>query len=744
MNPWTLAIWVVITTLVVLWLWSILAGGTGDQPQIAYSTFRAELREGNVERVHVQGDRMEGELRESIERTLPSGETQRFNRFLTYIPSFQDDELMNMLESREVEVTTEPTSDFVWWPFLISGLPLILIIIIGYFIYRRMSARGGGQGLFNIGQNQAKLQEETDEKTSFDDVAGVEGAKVELQEVVSFLKDPERFEKFGAEIPKGVLLVGPPGTGKTLLARAVAGEAGVSFYTITGSDFMEMFVGVGASRVRNMFKDARENAPCIIFIDELDSIGRKRGAGMGGGHDEREQTLNQLLSELDGFEPTESVIVMAATNRPDILDPALLRPGRFDRQITVDAPALKDRIAILEIHAKNKPISDDVDLGEVARGTPGFSGADLKNLLNEGALLAARKEKEEVEREDLEEARDKIIMGLERSGVVLEGEEKRMVAYHEAGHALLAAMLPNTDPVHKVTIVPRGRAMGVTQQLPDREQYIYRREYMLDRIAVIMGGRAAEDVVFDTATSGAENDFQQSTKLARSMVLRWGMSERVGRMALDGSDGQIFLGEEMGKPREYSEQTARVADEEVRTILEDAYMRATTMLRENRAALDRLADVLIDKEEVMGEEVLELLGLPPRKKNGRVAAARQDNEDASDPAESEAKDSAGEDSAGEDSAGEDSAGEDSAGEDSANEDGAPQSSAAAAGDGVATEEPVPPSDDAPRTTSHDAASTEAAHDAADASADGDRGEEDASDASDQTPVDSEADDRRSS
>ena len=720
MNPWTLAIWVVITTLVVLWLWSILAGGVGDQPQIAYSTFRAELREGNVERVHVQGDRMEGELRESIERTLPSGETQRFNRFVTYIPSFQDDELMSMLESREVEVTTEPTSDFVWWPFLLSGLPLLLILVIGYFIYRRMSARGGGQGLFNIGQNQAKLQEETDEKTTFDDVAGVEGAKVELQEVVSFLQDPERFDKFGAEIPKGVLLVGPPGTGKTLLARAVAGESGVSFYTITGSDFMEMFVGVGASRVRNMFKEARENAPCIIFIDELDSIGRKRGAGMGGGHDEREQTLNQLLSELDGFEPTESVIVMAATNRPDILDPALLRPGRFDRQITVDAPALKDRIAILKIHAKNKPISDDVDLREVARGTPGFSGADLKNLLNEGALLAARKEKDEVEREDLEEARDKIIMGLERSGVVLDGEEKRMVAYHEAGHALLAAMLPNTDPIHKVTIVPRGRAMGVTQQLPEREQYIYRREYMLDRIAVIMGGRAAEDVVFDTATSGAENDFQQSTKLARSMVLRWGMSERVGRMALDGSDGQIFLGEEMGKPREYSEQTARVADEEVRTILEDAYMRATTTLRENREALDRLADVLIEKEEVMGEEVLELLGLPPRKKNGQAAASRQDEET------------------------EEAATEERA--DSTSDETAPSAdaSAAAAGDGVATEEPVPPSDGSSDNTSADDASPEAEEADRHASADEEQSPEDTADASDQTPVDSEADDRRSS
>ena len=614
MNPWTLAIWVVITTLVVLWLWSVLAGPAGDQPQINYSTFRAELRDGNVERVHVKGDRMEGELRESIERTLPTGETRRFNQFVTYIPSFQDDELMAMLESREVEISTEPDSDFIWWPFLLSGLPLLLIIIIGYFIYRRMSARGGGQGLFNIGQNQAKLQEETDEKTTFEDVAGAEGAKVELAEVVAFLKEPDRFSKFGAEIPKGVLLVGPPGTGKTLLARAVAGESGVAFYTITGSDFMEMFVGVGASRVRNMFKEARENAPCIIFIDELDSIGRRRGAGLGGGHDEREQTLNQLLSELDGFEPTESVIVMAATNRPDILDPALLRPGRFDRQITVDSPALKDRVAILKIHAKNKPISEDVDLEEVARGTPGFSGADLKNLLNEAALLAARKDKEAVEREDLEGARDKIMMGLERSGVVLEGEEKKLVAYHEAGHALLAAMLPNTDPIHKVTIVPRGRAMGVTQQLPEREQYIYRREYMLDRIAVIMGGRAAEDVVFDTATSGAENDFQQATKLARSMVLRWGMSDRVGRMSLDGSDGQIFLGEEMGKPREYSEQTARVADEEVRTILEDAYERATSTLREHREALDKLADRLIEVEEVMGDEVLELLGLPPRKK----------------------------------------------------------------------------------------------------------------------------------
>jgi cell division protease FtsH len=393
-----------------------------------------------------------------------------------------------------------------------------------------------------------------------------------------------------------------------LLARAVAGEADVPFFSMSGSDFMEMFVGVGASRVRDLFDKAKKASPSIIFIDEIDSIGRRRGAGLGGGHDEREQTLNQLLAALDGFEPNESVIVMAATNRPDILDPALLRPGRFDRQITVDLPTLASRVAILKIHAHNKPLAGDVDLEEMARGTPGFSGADLRNLLNEAALLAARRRKEQIEAEDIDEARDKILMGLERDNLALTDEELKLLAYHEAGHAILAAVLPHADPIHKVTIVPRGQAMGVTQQLPEQEKYIYPREYMLDRMAVMMGGRAAEDMVFNTATSGAANDFKQATQLARRMVMDWGMSEKLGPVSLGGDQDQVFLGNEIARRREFSETTAREVDLEIRAVLDEAYTRASETLRKQRQALDKLAELLLEREEVAGQDVLELVG----------------------------------------------------------------------------------------------------------------------------------------
>jgi len=459
-----------------------------------------------------------------------------------------------------------------------------------------------------MGQNRAKLYHRSQEATTFDDVAGAYGAKTELEEVIQFLKSPGRFERLGGEIPRGVLLVGPPGTGKTLLARAVAGEAGVPFFSISGSDFMEMFVGVGASRVRELFNDAKKVSPSIIFIDELDSIGRRRGAGVGGGHDEREQTLNQLLSEMDGFEPNENVIVMAATNRPDILDPALLRPGRFDRQITVDLPTAKSREEILAIHARNKPLADDVDLAKIARGTPGFSGADLRNLLNEAALLAAREGKSEIYSADIDEARDKVMMGLERENLALTDEELKLLAYHEAGHALVAAVIPEADPIHKVTIVPRGRAMGVTQTLPDRDKYVYSRDYMLDRMAVMMGGRAAENLVIGTPTSGAENDLKQATKWARKMVLDWGMSDRIGQVALGGDDRQVFLGEELGQWREFSELTAREIDEEVRVLTEEAYQRAYGILEERRHALDGIAEALLKHEEISGEMVLEIVG----------------------------------------------------------------------------------------------------------------------------------------
>jgi len=433
-------------------------------------------------------------------------------------------------------------------------------------------------------------------------------------------------------VPKGVLLVGPPGTGKTLMARAVAGEAGAPFFSVSGSDFMEMFVGVGAARVRDMFEQAKEDAPSIIFIDELDSIGRQRGAGLGGGHDEREQTLNQLLAELDGFEKNEGVIVMAATNRPDILDSALTRPGRFDRQITVNRPTAKARKAILEIHAKNKPLSDDVDLKRIARNTPGFSGADLENLLNEAALLAGRAQRDEIINEDVEEARDKVLMGLKREGLALTEEERRLLAYHEGGHAIVAAALEHADPVHKVTIVPRGQAMGVTQQLPEEDKYLYRREYILDRLAVVMGGRAAEDLIFNTATSGAENDLKQVRKMARKMVLDWGMSDQFENIALGGDHDQVFLGEELSKSREYSEDTAREVDVAVRQILDDAFQRAMDTITENRDQLDALADELLKYEEVSGERVAALL-------RGEIDKGELVPEEEGEPDDAEAADS---------------------------------------------------------------------------------------------------------
>ena len=577
----------------------------GQQKSIAYTTFRDQVEQGNVDEVLVRGEQITGEFNTKITRRAPQQDTTSVKQFITYYPSFGDDKLYGLLEANNVEVTTQPKPDNDWWTTLIWMIPLIFLVIIGLRFFRSMQARG--QNFFNMGQSQAKLYEERDEKTTFDDVAGAEGAKTELKEVIKFLKDPDRFKDVGAKIPKGVLMVGPPGTGKTLLARAVAGEADVPFFMITGSDFMEMFVGVGAKRVRDMFEKAKDKSPCIIFIDELDSIGRRRGAGVGGGHDEREQTLNQLLSEMDGFEPHESVIVMAATNRPDILDKALLRPGRFDRKITVQNPTQKSRVEILKIHSKNKNLGDDVDLEEIARSTPGFSGADLENLLNEAALYAARDERTVIKQSDIDQARDRIMMGLKREGMVLDDETKKMLAYHEAGHALVAAVLPNADPIHKVTIIPRGKAMGVTMQLPEEEKYIYRKEYMIDRLGVMMGGRAAEGLIFETATSGAENDLKQSTKIARKMVLDWGMSDRFKNIAYGEESENVFLGKELSSRQKFSEETAAAIDQEVKEILVEAYDTAESTLREHRDVLDSIADLLIEKEEIAGKKVLELL-----------------------------------------------------------------------------------------------------------------------------------------
>ncbi|HVP79972.1 MAG TPA: ATP-dependent zinc metalloprotease FtsH [Thermodesulfobacteriota bacterium] len=604
---WNLILWIfILFFLIGPWISRQL---TSKGTEISYSAFRGQLEAGNVEKVTVQGEKISGEFKRSVETKNVEGKPVPYKDFLTYLPSFGDNTLLPMLEAQKVDIVTQPRKDVSFWGEILVGiLPFLILIGLGIFFLRKRGF-GGAQNIFSFAGSRARLYERRKERTTFNDVAGARGAKIELQEIIEFLKDPARIQRLGGKAPKGVLLVGPPGTGKTLLARAVAGEAEVPFLSITGSDFMEMFVGVGASRVRSMFNDAKRMAPAIIFIDEIDSIGRKRGAGIGGGQDEREQTLNQLLSELDGFEANENVIVMAATNRPDVLDSALLRPGRFDRRITVDLPSLKDRVEILKIHARNKSLSDGLNLEEVARGTPGFSGADLENLLNEAAILAARKNKDKIEQKDVDEAVDKILMGLERENIAITSEERRLLAYHEGGHAVVAALLPNADPVHKVTIVPRGQAMGVTQQLPEREKYIYPKEYMIDRLAVMMGGRAAEEVVAGTATSGAADDLKQATGLARRMVLEWGMSQSLGQMAIGDGRENVFLGYEIAQRREYSEETAREVDEEIKKILKESYDRAVDLLQKHRDGLDRVAKDLLEKEEITGKEVLELVGV---------------------------------------------------------------------------------------------------------------------------------------
>jgi cell division protease FtsH len=601
-------IWLILIFLMVAWGLPLLLGGGEQGTPLPYTEFRQQLEQGNIERITVTGEEVRGEFRQPLEDVIPeTGATVETSEFVTYLPSFGDEGLFALLQQQNVEVVTNPVSTFSWGMIFLNMLPFILLIGIAIFYFRNM--RSQGESVFSMGKSRAKIYNRSQERTTFDDVAGAAGAKQELQEIIEYLRNPMKFQQLGGQIPKGVLLVGPPGTGKTLLARAVAGEAGVPFFSITGSDFMEMFVGVGASRVRELFREAKENSPAIIFIDELDSVGRQRGAGVGGGHDEREQTLNQMLSEMDGFEKNESVIVMAATNRPDILDSALLRPGRFDRQVTVDLPTRHDRLEILKVHSRNKPMGPDVDLDEIARGTPLFSGADLENLLNESALLAARRDKDSIGRTEIDEARDKVILGLKRENMQLTEGEYRMLAYHEAGHAVVAAIVPNSDPIHKVTIVPRGRAMGVMQQLPERDRYLYPIEYMLDRLAVMMGGRAAEELIFQTATSGAENDLKEATKLAKKMVLDWGMSKKLRHIALGSQRDQVFLGEEITQRREYSESTAREVDEEIRSILEEAYNRAVEILRDHREGLDRIVDALMEREDIPGSEVLEKLNL---------------------------------------------------------------------------------------------------------------------------------------
>jgi cell division protease FtsH len=586
---------VLVLLLVAVFFIPGLSGGSSDSKKLSYSQFIKSVEEGQVDKVEY--NKSNGDIKGDYKNTVNGADTFTADGPNDNLP----DGALELLEEQNVEL--EYTSDR---PnvLLDSILPLMLpvLILVGLFVW--MMRRGASQatGLMSIGRSRAKVYATEKPKTTFDDVAGYSAVKAEIAEVVDFLKHPAKFKEIGARIPKGVLLVGPPGTGKTLIARAVAGEAGVPFVSVTGSDFMEMFVGVGAARVRDLFQTARKQAPAIIFVDEIDSIGRKRGAGLGGGHDEREQTLNQMLAEMDGFEATEGIVMMAATNRPDVLDPALLRPGRFDRQIVVPFPTQEERVAILNTHLRNKKMSDDVDVEIIARGTPGMSGADLANLVNEAALFAVRRGAKLIHAEDFDTARDRVLMGLKRESMALSEEEKEVVAYHEGGHALLAYVLDNADPVHKVTILPTGMALGVTQQLPIEEQHIYKQEYVTDSIVVALGGRVAEEVVFGHLSTGAQNDLVRITELARKMAREWGMSERIGPMAW-GGQGPVFLGEDLVHTRDYSDETARVIDEEVERILRDEEARARKLVEEHRAGLDAVALALLEHETIDGAEV---------------------------------------------------------------------------------------------------------------------------------------------
>jgi cell division protease FtsH len=605
----------IIVALVFLVPWILISYlGTGSVSQVSYSEFLRQVDARNLKNVTVKGQEIDGEF------VSPIG-NDKITSFRTYIPQSLNDQIMNKLESQNVPITAQPEGGISLWAVLLNLLPFAIMIYLFYRVARTMRAQG--QNIFQIGASRAKRFKREKTTTTFNDVAGVDAVMEELGEVVDFLKSPQKYLRLGAKTPKGILLVGPPGTGKTLLARAIASESNVPFFSISGSDFIELFVGVGAARVRDLFRQAKAQSPSIIFIDELDSIGRRRGTGLGGGHDEREQTLNQLLSEIDGFEQDDKTIVFAATNRPDVLDPALLRPGRFDRRITVGLPAMRDRAAILRIHARNKPLAGDVDLEEVARGTPGFSGADLENLLNEAALVAALRNKNVVSQADINAAKDKIVLGLERRNVILSETEKRTIACHEAGHALAAELLPNAEPVHKVSIIPRDFTMGDTQQLQEGDKYLFSREYLFDRLTVLMGGRAAEEIKMHTVTSGAENDLKEAQRLVRKMVLDWGMGDKYRNISFGGQHQQVFLGEEIAQRHDFSEDTYRDIDEEVVKILEDAYGKALSLLREHEAQLDAVVEELLAHEELPGERIKEIIGRGDKAEQKSIAFARK-------------------------------------------------------------------------------------------------------------------------
>ena len=620
MNPFykNLALWLVITLMMIM-LYNLFNTQQLSENTLTYTDFLAMVDDERVVEVTLQGQ----------ELTVIDIDQKRFK---LYVP--QDDELIKTLRQKGVAIKAKPPSESPWYmSVLVSWFPMIVLIGIWIFFMRQMQA-GGGKAL-SFGKSRARLMSDQQEKVTFEDVAGIDEAKEELGEVVEFLRDPKKFTRLGGRIPKGVLLTGPPGTGKTLLARAIAGEAGVPFFSISGSDFVEMFVGVGASRVRDLFVQGKKNAPCIIFIDEIDAVGRHRGAGLGGGHDEREQTLNQLLVEMDGFESNEGVILISATNRPDVLDPALLRPGRFDRQMVVSLPDIVGRKKILKVHMRKTPIGPDVNVTILAKGTPGFSGADLENLVNEAALLAAKRDKEKLGMEDFEDAKDKVYMGLERKSKVISDEDKRTTAYHEAGHALVARFLPFTDAVNKITIIPRGRAAGVTWFLPEERDFKFK-DQLQSELSVAYGGRIAEELVIGRISTGAANDIKQATEIAEKMIRAWGMSDKLGPLSYSKAEEQIFLGREIAQHRDYSEETARKIDEEINQLVNGSYKRAKTVLQDNIDILHKLADQLLERETVLGPELDELIAtmrpdieLPSK----QGAATNEPNDDAASSSE---------------------------------------------------------------------------------------------------------------
>ena len=587
--------WVVVGLFMILLFNLFSVPHHEPEEDVIFSEFMTKLDKGDVERVIIKSSHISAILKDKT-------------RIRTY--SVEYPELVQVLRDKGVQIEAKPPDESPWYiTFLVTWGPFVLFLGLWFFLMRQMQM--GGNKAMSFGKSKARLLTEERKKVLFADVAGVEEAKNEVLEIIEFLKDPRKFQKLGGRIPKGVLIVGPPGTGKTLLAKAIAGEANVPFFSISGSDFVEMFVGVGASRVRDLFEQGKKHAPCIIFIDEIDAVGRLRGAGLGGGHDEREQTLNQLLVEMDGFDTTEGVILVAATNRPDVLDPALLRPGRFDRQVVVNRPDMRGRVEVLQVHTKKVPIAANVELEKIARGTPGFSGADLENLVNEAALWAARLNKKEVEVIDFEMAKDKVLMGAERKSMFLSDEEKKTTAYHEAGHTLIAKLLPGTDPVHKVTIIPRGRALGVTMQLPTDDRHGYSKGYLLNQLAILMGGRVAEELVLNEMTTGAGNDIERATDLARKMVCEWGMSEKMGPLTFGKQNEQVFLGREMGSSRDFSDQIAMEIDQEVRRLVTENYERAKRLLTDNMASLKRLAEALLEKEVLDGSDIDQILMQSP-------------------------------------------------------------------------------------------------------------------------------------